>query len=349
PHEPVIPMESTHVVALVGADVFGKPLSKEHVHRPELVARLGGVAMGTPITPDLVARILTHRQGGLQYVPDTVHFLPFLNKVEDPADAIQAEEMAQLLLEHPRVREVILGSLHELRGGEQSVTADRQSTPRLESGDWRVEIGEWRLRGSRLAPISRRSRSAAVVLAAGMATRFGETKQLLDWRGKALVAHVAEVALEVCETVLVVVGHEADQVARAVDHLPVEVIFNEHFASGQGSSVAAGVAALMEMSRPFIGEAFFLLADQPLVTPGLLRQLRAVRGLHRIAVPRYGGQHGNPVLFDVALFPTLRDSRGDVGGRALFAAHREEIAWLDVADEAVLRDVDTPEDWESFG
>ncbi len=320
PHEPVIPSETTHVVALVGADVFGKPLNAAQVHRPERVAALGGVAEGTPITPHLVARIVTHAQGGLQHVPPTAHFLPFLNKVEDPADALQADESASLLLGTPRVREVLVGSLQAGRGAATGA----------------------------VPPLSRRSRTAAIVLAAGMATRFGETKQLLPWQGQPLVAHAAEVALQVCDTVLVVVGHEAERVARAVEHLPVEVIWNEHFASGQGSSVAAGVAALTETSRPFMGEAFFLLADQPLVTPGLLRDLQAARGLQRIAVPRVAGQRGNPVLFDAALFPALRAARGEAGGRTLFDAHRDEIAWLELDDRTPLYDVDTPAEWDAL-
>ena len=201
--------------------------------------------------------------------------------------------------------------------------------------------------------LRRISRSAAVVLAAGMATRFGRTKQLLEWQGKPLVAHVAEVALAVCDRVLVIVGHEGKRVAGAVAHLPVEVVLNERFASGQGTSVAAGAAALVEKSNKsktcgLIGDAFFMLADQPLVTPGLLEQLREARGLHRIAIPRYQEKRGNPVLFDRSLLPRLCDASGDVGGRALFKKHHDDIAWLDVEDAAVLRDVDTPEDWEKL-
>jgi molybdenum cofactor cytidylyltransferase len=318
PHEPVIPPESTHVVYLVGADIFGKPLTAEYVHRPERMMALGGVEEGTPVTPDLVARVVTHPKGGLQHVPSSAYFLPFFNKLEDPADSVMVGEAAELLLQHERVREVLVGSLHDLHGGD--VTA-------------------------RARAIQRRSRSAAVVLAAGTASRFGQTKQLLSWRGRTLVEHATEVALAVCETTLVVVGHEAEQVAHVVDHLPVEVIYNEQFAEGQGTSVAAGVAALMEGSRPFIGEAFFLLADQPFMTAELLRRIRAERGLRRIAVPRYEGKRGNPALFDAALFPELRAMNGDAGGRVLFQKYRDDIAWVDVDDEAVLQDVDTREQW----
>src|SRR5262249_22524621 len=57
-HEPVIPEETTLVVSVVGADVFGKTLDADHVHRPELVSALSGAPMGTRITPEIVAPVL---------------------------------------------------------------------------------------------------------------------------------------------------------------------------------------------------------------------------------------------------------------------------------------------------
>src|SRR5262247_4717798 len=53
-HEPVVPVETTLVVPVVGADVFGRPLDAEHVHRPELVGALSGAPLGAPITPEIV-------------------------------------------------------------------------------------------------------------------------------------------------------------------------------------------------------------------------------------------------------------------------------------------------------
>ena len=82
-HEPVIPVETTHVVPVVGADVFGRPLTAKYVHRPERIMALSGAAEGAPVTPDIVARILAHPDGGLRNVPDHAVFVPFINKVED--------------------------------------------------------------------------------------------------------------------------------------------------------------------------------------------------------------------------------------------------------------------------
>lgn len=317
PHEPVIPAATTLLVSLVGADAFGKALDATTVHRPERVAALGGVPLGTPLTPDVVVRVLLHAAGGRQHLPDGARWVPFFNKVEQAADALMAARSAQQLLAAPRVSEVLLGSLHRLRAGAAGA-------------------------------LERRSRSAAVLLAAGESRRFGQNKPLLRWEGQPLVARAAALALEVCDTVLVVVGHEADAVAAAVEHLPVEVVWNPSYGHGQGSSVAAGARALLGPARPWLGEAFFMVADQPLLTAELLEGLRAVRGLRRIAAPRHGTRRGNPVLWDRALFPALATLSGETGGRALFEAQAEEIAWLELADETPLHDVDTPEAWAAL-
>lgn len=309
PYEPVIPPATTHVVAVVGADIFGNPIDAAHVHRPERIIAVAGVQAGDTVTPDIVARVLTHPEGGLFHVPPTARFIPLLNKTEDAADGMQAEMTARLLLEQDRVDEVIIGSLHQ------------------------QQLQRW-------------GRTAGVVLAAGMATRFGATKQLLPWRAGTLVGYVSEQLIEVCESVLVVVGHDAEAVAAAVAHLPVEVIFNSDYQSGQGSSVAAGANALLHESRPFYSEVFFAVADHPFLDTALLTQLQALRQSALIAIPRYGEQRGNPVLFDADLLSDLTTLTGDRGGRAIFETYQEHLAWLDVNDEKLLMDIDTAQAWE---
>ena len=96
-HEPVIPVDTTLVIPVVGADVFGKTLDAEHVHRPELVSALGGAPLGTPITPQIVARVLAHSEGGRKGVPAGARVVALINKVESLADRTPARETAERL------------------------------------------------------------------------------------------------------------------------------------------------------------------------------------------------------------------------------------------------------------
>ena len=110
-HEPVIPTETTLVVPVVGADVFGKPLDADHVHRPELVGALGGAALGTPITPEIVARVLAHPEGGRKGVPAGARVVVVINKVESLPDRTPARETAERLLGEPAIEAVVLTAL----------------------------------------------------------------------------------------------------------------------------------------------------------------------------------------------------------------------------------------------
>ena len=109
-HEPAIPPETTLVVPVVGADVFGAPLDAEHVHRPELVQALGGAAPGTPVTPELVARVLAHPEGGRKNVPARARVVVLINKVETLADREPARETAARLLREPAIEAVVLAA-----------------------------------------------------------------------------------------------------------------------------------------------------------------------------------------------------------------------------------------------
>jgi molybdenum cofactor cytidylyltransferase len=110
-HEPVIPAETTLVIPLVGADVFGQPLDAEHVHRPELVSALSGAPMGAPITPETVARVLAHPDGGRKGVPPGARVIVLINKVESLPDRAPADETAERLLRDPAIHAVILTAL----------------------------------------------------------------------------------------------------------------------------------------------------------------------------------------------------------------------------------------------
>jgi molybdenum cofactor cytidylyltransferase len=116
-YEPVIPTQTTLIVPVVGADVFGTPLDADHVHRPELVSALCGAPMGTAITPAIVARVLAHPQGGRKGVPAGARVVVLINKVDSLRDRGPARETAECLLREPAIHSVVLATVR----GEEPV------------------------------------------------------------------------------------------------------------------------------------------------------------------------------------------------------------------------------------
>src|SRR5919206_4305453 len=110
-------------------------------------------------------------------------------------------------------------------------------------------------------------RIVALILAAGASRRMGRPKQLLDWGGQPLVRTVAQQALDASiDHVVAVVGKAGAEVAAAFDGLPVEVVENPNYASGQSSSLRIGIAAL----GSDVAAVIVLLSDQPFVTTTII-------------------------------------------------------------------------------
>jgi 4-nitrophenyl phosphatase len=186
---------------------------------------------------------------------------------------------------------------------------------------------------------------AAIILAAGGSTRFGQSKQLLDWGGVPLVAHVADEALAAgLVPVVAVLGSQAEAVRAALGARPVQTAMSWRWEAGLSASLQAGLAAL----PPETEAAVFMHCDQPLVSADLLRTLvsRFEESGAPIVYPTHAGQRSTPVLFARRLFPELAAVGGDEGGRAVIARHPDEVATVEVDNPDMLADIDTPDDYE---
>ncbi len=110
-HEPAVPPSATLVVAVVGADVFGRPLDDAFVHRPERVCRLSGAAPDAPVTPEVVAAVLAHAEGGRKAVPAGARFAVLINKVSDARERAARDTAERLIA--AGVERVVLGRVRE--------------------------------------------------------------------------------------------------------------------------------------------------------------------------------------------------------------------------------------------
>lgn len=106
--EPVIPATADTVLPIVSAHVVGKPLTAEHVHRPERVADIAGRDLGEPIRPIDVAAVLASDRGGFKDVPEGASVIPVVNKVDDAELRATADELAREALTRADVPHVAL-------------------------------------------------------------------------------------------------------------------------------------------------------------------------------------------------------------------------------------------------
>jgi molybdenum cofactor cytidylyltransferase len=185
---------------------------------------------------------------------------------------------------------------------------------------------------------------AGIVLAAGLSTRMGRNKMLIEMAGEPLVRRAARVAVDAgLSPVVVVIGHEADRARAAIGDLECRPVVNADYREGVRTSVRAGVLALPG-SAP---AAVVMLADMPLVTSGMLSVLveRYRVAAAPLVVSRYGEVNAPPTLYDRRLFPELTALEGPGCGKRVVERHRDEAVVVDWAIE-VLDDLDEPGDVE---
>jgi len=193
---------------------------------------------------------------------------------------------------------------------------------------------------------TRAPRVSAIILGAGRSTRMGEANKLTEsFDGKPMIAHVADAALSsTADEIILVTGHQKDDVLKALAGRPMSYAHNPDFADGLSTSIKAGIKAAAELDPP-VDAALILLGDMPLVNSDLIDRLIAAHDPDEdryICVPTVGNKRGNPVLWDAAFFNDLQALSGDVGAKSLMAENADLVCEVPVEGDASLTDFDTP-------
>ena len=187
-------------------------------------------------------------------------------------------------------------------------------------------------------------RIGAVILAAGTSSRMGESKQLLRL-GEATVLDqvVKNVRGSRVDEIVIVLGHQAETIKQSIATESLEVVVNESYRQGMGTSLRVGLSALPSE----VGAALIVLGDQPFVRSATLDQIldHYQQTSAQIVIPTYKGFRGNPVLLDRSVFSEVMALQGDIGCRAIFGNHSEGIVKVPVEDVGILFDLDSQEDF----
>jgi molybdenum cofactor cytidylyltransferase len=190
--------------------------------------------------------------------------------------------------------------------------------------------------------------TAAIILAAGAATRMGKIKQLLPFQGETLLARAIRTARESAfHPIIVVLGAEAESIRK--EHAVQQVSFVENYdcQSGMGSSIAAGVRQLQSTESQTEAVAV-LLADQPMIEAGALISMAAqlAEATADAIAAKYSKELGAPAIFRKKLFAALLSLNGQPGARAILRNPSYSVLAFDLPQASM--DVDTPQDFAAL-
>ncbi|MBS1520450.1 MAG: nucleotidyltransferase family protein [Bacteroidetes bacterium] len=186
---------------------------------------------------------------------------------------------------------------------------------------------------------------AAVILAAGQSSRLGQPKQLLKYQNKTLLQHAIDTAKQSVQSVIVVLGSNADAIQKETDSAEMQVVINDDWQSGMASAIRCGILALDNV----IDSVVLMVCDQPFVTPDLLNSLieKQKETNKPIIASQYGDTIGTPALFHKQFFAELMDLSGDTGAKKIMMRHSDFLATVSFPQGSI--DIDTINDYETLG
>ena len=189
----------------------------------------------------------------------------------------------------------------------------------------------------------------AVILAGGQSKRMGtKNKLLVPINGKPMIALTVETIIaSKASSVAAVTGFEHQKIQEAIKNSNIEFIHNKNFQNGISSSVVTAIKSAPEdCSAILIG-----LGDMPKITVSHINKLidayNPLEG-RAICVPTWKGKRGNPVLWARRFFPEMLQLKGDFGAKELMGKYAELVVEVEMNDNGIIIDIDTPEALEAF-
>jgi len=187
-----------------------------------------------------------------------------------------------------------------------------------------------------------------VILAGGASSRLGKPKQLLQYRGKTLLAHTINEAVNShADAVVVILGKDANLFKEDIDERKVRVAINSSWEEGMSSSLRLGMDTLLK-DKPYIDAVIFMVCDQPHISLSILNALIATqqKTTKQIVTCNYGDSIGPPALFHKKYFKELMKLSGDTGARKIIQQNINDVTTILFPEGKI--DIDTKEDYDNL-
>ena len=187
---------------------------------------------------------------------------------------------------------------------------------------------------------------SGILLAAGDSKRMGEPKALLPYDGITFIDSILNKFSEIgCKPIITILGSSAELICQKTQVNAFKCFNNPNPEDGQLSSLHIAIKHLPNESKGFI----LALVDHPLVELETYQKLYdiAKEKPDNIIIPEFHGQKGHPVYFGYPFFESILHLPLTDGARVVVHENRDNVIYLPVEDQGILKDIDTPQDYKT--
>ncbi|MBR4210456.1 MAG: NTP transferase domain-containing protein [Lachnospiraceae bacterium] len=189
-----------------------------------------------------------------------------------------------------------------------------------------------------------RKETAALIVAAGMSSRMGDFKPMLNIGSISIAERVVATFQQAgIEHIIMVTGYNATTLERHLSGNGIVFLRNEQYETTQMfESACIGLSYLKDKCHRIL----FTPVDIPLFTASTVETLLASNA--PLACPVCEGKEGHPLLLSSSLVDSILSDSGEDGLRGALRRCGKEMLHIPVNDPGVLHDADTPKDYEAL-
>ncbi len=189
---------------------------------------------------------------------------------------------------------------------------------------------------------------SCIILAAGLSSRFGSPKALVEINGEPLIVRLQKevISSQVTDLIIVTGAHQGAITPFILKHKNIKVVYNKDYKLGQTCSFKIGLRAVSPAAQGIM----LLPVDYPLITADLLKDLISsfVSAKPYILIPTYNGKKGHPPLFHYHAKEEILKLPNDVGLNTFEHANITRVLFFPAKDEKCVVSFNTPSEWEDI-
>ena len=185
----------------------------------------------------------------------------------------------------------------------------------------------------------------AIVPAAGASLRMGKPKLELPFGEVSVLQQVIRSLTKGgVEEITIVVRRDAEGIRKSLQEFGVHFVTNDDPDRGMLTSIQEGI---LHSPMPDLGW-LIALADQPMIDPLNIQQIVEVASTNqeRLVFPILNGKRGHPIFIPKMYREDLLALPPDAGLHALTRKYADDALLLEVENENIHFDLDTPDDYE---